>query len=50
MLKKKKICFPLKSHSFGGSHKSALIIIKNIDKKIFNPIVVIHRRGVIEKY
>ena len=50
MLKKKKICFPLKSHSFGGSHKSVLIIIKNIDKKIFDSIVVIHRRGIIEKY
>ena len=50
LINKKKICFPFKSNSFGGSHKSSLILIEKLDKKINEPIVVIHRKGIFEKY
>ncbi len=46
---KKNICFPFIGDSFGGSHKSSIIIIKELKRIGFNPIVIIHKRGILEE-
>lgn len=43
------ILFPFKGDSVGGSHISALLIVKNLDKN-FNPIVLLHQDGELSKY
>tara|TARA_B110000503_G_C7156047_1_gene417355 strand:- start:357 stop:1412 length:1056 start_codon:yes stop_codon:yes gene_type:complete len=43
------ILFPFYGDSIGGSHISTSIIIKNL-KTPFNPIVVLHKEGVLSKY
>lgn len=43
------ILFPFYGDSIGGSHISTSIIIKNL-KPPFNPIVIIHKEGVLSKY
>ena len=47
---KKIICFPFVGDKIGGSHISTLIINKNIERKSFSPIVVIHSNGVLKNY
>ena len=48
--KKLNICFPFVGDSLGGSHFSTLDIIKNLNKKFFNPIIVIHKKGILYNY
>ena len=45
---KKVICFPFIGDSFGGSHQSSLIIIKNLKKKGVNPIIILHKKGAMQ--
>ena len=45
---KKVICFPFIGDSFGGSHQSSLIIIKNLKKKRVNPIIILHKKGTLQ--
>lgn len=46
----KTICFPFLGDKLGGSHKSILILIKNLDKKNFKPVVVLHSKGILKKF
>ena len=43
------ILFPFYGDSIGGSHISSSVIIKNL-KPPFNPIVILHKEGVLSKY
>ena len=44
------VCFPFVGDSLGGSHKSSLILINHLDKKKYNPIIVLHERGLLSSY
>lgn len=44
------VCFPFVGDSVGGSHKSALLLIKNINRDEYNPIIVVHKYGYLTKY
>ena len=48
--KKIRICFPFVGDSIGGSHLSALELIKNIDNILFDPLIVLHRKGIFYDY
>ena len=48
--KKLNICFPFVGDSLGGSHFSTLDIIKNLNKKFFNPIIILHKKGILYNY
>ena len=48
--KKFNICFPFVGDSLGGSHFSTLDIIKNLNKKFFNPIIILHKKGILYNY
>lgn len=37
------ICYPFVGDSIGGSHKSALALIGNLDRRRFRPVIVLHR-------
>ena len=45
--KKIKICFPFVGDSIGGSHISAIELIKKLDKNFFSPIIVLHKKGIL---
>ena len=40
-----RICYPFVGSSFGGSHISALSLIRNLDRARFEPLIVVHERG-----
>ena len=42
---KKKICFPFIGDSFGGSHKSTLILIKQLQGEKIETIIFLHKKG-----
>ena len=46
----KKICFPFLGNKLGGSHKSAIILIRNLDRSFFKPIIVLHSNGILKKF
>tara|TARA_B100001059_G_C17827407_1_gene582276 strand:+ start:817 stop:1866 length:1050 start_codon:yes stop_codon:yes gene_type:complete len=44
------ICFPFVGDSFGGSHKSALLLINNLNKKKYKIKIVLHKKGILSHY
>ena len=44
------ICFPFIGDSFGGSHKSMLLLIKNLNKTKYKTEIVLHRKGILSNY
>ena len=44
--KKIRICFPFVGDSIGGSHLSALELIKNIDNILFDPLIVLKKKKI----
>ena len=44
-MKKKRICFPFEGNNLGGSHYSTLELIKNLDRKKFEILIVLHKKG-----
>ena len=44
-MKKKRICFPFEGNNLGGSHYSTLELIKNLDTKKFETLIVLHKKG-----
>ena len=40
-----RVCFPFVGDSIGGSHMSALLLIDGLDRKRYEPIIVIHEEG-----
>ncbi len=45
-----KICFPFVGDSFGGSHKSSILLIEHLDKAKFEPVIVLHKKGKLSEY
>ncbi len=41
----KRVCFPFVGDTVGGSHISALTLIKHLDPKRYQPIIVLHEIG-----
>ena len=48
--KKICICFPFMGDSIGGSHLSALELIKRLDNFYFYPLIVLHKKGILYNY
>lgn len=49
-MNKINICFPFNGDSIGGSHISALELINGLDKNNFNPVIVIHKKGLFYEH
>ena len=49
-MKKKRICFPFEGNNLGGSHYSTLELIKNLDTKKFETLIVLHKKGYFYKF
>jgi glycosyltransferase involved in cell wall biosynthesis len=47
---KKKVIFPFTGDSFGGSHKSSISLIKNLNSLYFEPIVFLHKNEKLTKF
>jgi len=46
-----KICFPFNGDTIGGSHKSSLLLIKELQKyEHIEPIIVIFKKGLLANY
>ncbi len=49
-----RVCYPFVGDSVGGSHKSALALIQNLDWEFVEPLILVHREGplceLLEKY
>ncbi len=45
-----RICYPFVGDSFGGSHISALTLIRNLDRQRFEPLIVVHERGPLTEH
>lgn len=45
-----KILFPFVGDNIGGSHISSLFIIKNLNKRKYKPVIVIHEKGKLYKF
>ncbi len=43
--KPKVVCFPFVGDSIGGSHRSAILLLKNLDPGRYLPLVVVHEDG-----
>lgn len=44
------VCCPFVGDSIGGSHFSALLLLKNLDTSRYRPRIVIHQRGPLEAH
>ena len=49
-MKKIRICFPFVGDSIGGSHISSLELIQNLDKKKFEFLIILHKKGSLYNY
>ncbi|NQV79602.1 MAG: glycosyltransferase family 4 protein [Alphaproteobacteria bacterium] len=47
MTQRFRVCFPFVGDTIGGSHRSALLLIQNLDHDSFEPIVVLHEDSVL---
>ena len=45
--KKIRICYPYIGDSIGGSHLSSIELIKKLDKKKFEAIPLLHKKGIL---
>ncbi len=45
-----RICFPFVGSTMGGSHLSTLLLIENLDRNRFEPLVVLHEEGQLSNY
>ena len=46
-MKKIRICYPYIGDSIGGSHLSSIELIKKLDKKKFEVILLLHKKGIL---
>ena len=46
-MKKIRICYPFVGDSIGGSHLSSIELIKKLDKKKFEVIPLLHKKGIL---
>ncbi len=44
-----RVCFPFVGDTVGGSHLSALLLIHNLDRGRFAPLIVLHEEGPLSK-
>ena len=49
-MKKIKILFPFAGKTLGGSHISSLMLIKNLSKKKYETLVLVHEKGALTNY
>ena len=47
MNKRIGILYPFTGKTFGGSHVSVINMVKKLDKKLFHPIIFLHKKGKI---
>ena len=47
MNKRIGILYPFTGKTFGGSHISVINMVKKLDKKLFHPIIFLHKKGTI---
>jgi glycosyltransferase involved in cell wall biosynthesis len=40
-----KVCFPFSGDSLGGSHMSTLLLAVSLDRRICEPLILVHREG-----
>ena len=45
-----RVCFPSVGDTIGGSHISALLLIRNLDPQRYLPIIVIHEEGPLSEH
>jgi glycosyltransferase involved in cell wall biosynthesis len=45
-----RICFPFVGSTIGGSHLSTILLIENLDRNRFEPVVVLHEKGLLSDY
>ena len=45
MNKRIGILYPFTGKTFGGSHVSVINMVKKLDKKLFHPIIFLHKKG-----
>lgn len=44
------VCFPFVGDTLGGSHFSGLLLLLNLDRTRFNPVIVVHELGPLTSY
>lgn len=44
-----RVCFPFVGDTVGGSHISTLLLIRNLDRGRFAPLIVLHEEGPLSK-
>ena len=42
-----RICYPFIGDSVGGSHRSTLLLINKLDRSKFDPVIVVHEKGLL---
>lgn len=45
-----RVCYPFIGNNVGGSHISALTLIRNLDRRKVEPIIVLHEEGPLADY
>ena len=45
-----RVCFPFVGDSVGGSHIASALLIKNFDRDLVEPVVVVHQLGPLSDY
>lgn len=45
-----RVCYPFIGNNVGGSHISTLLLVKNLDRRRIDPIVVLHEEGPLADY
>ena len=45
-----RVCFPFAGDTIGGSHLSALLLIGSLDRRKYDPIIVLHQLGALSSY
>ena len=42
-----RVCYPFIGDSIGGSHRSTLLLIKMLDRRAYDPVLVVHEKGIL---
>ncbi len=45
-----KVCYPFIGNNVGGSHISTVLLIKNLDRRQVEPVIVLHEEGPLADY
>jgi glycosyltransferase involved in cell wall biosynthesis len=45
-----RVCFPFVGDTLGGSHLSTLLLIENLDRRRFEPLIAVHLKGPLSQH